>query len=691
MLHFLIAALLLIHADDPNNFVEKRDRSETIRANLAVQKLPNLEGAWYYAGPFSNRDKAAFENVLPAEKDVQLKQSFVGKRGEKFGWNEMPTMKIGAIVNLASLFPKHRDDIAVVLLHEFDSTEAFTLPLALGSDDTLTVTFNGKEVFSADYSRPAEPNQDFVDLKVKQGHNQLLIKVCQYSGQYEVWVSPEIPKVMPKTIAKQIDRRFPLRESRSAVTNSVGREAEHYDVTTLPVPEGCVLEVGGLAFRPDGSLLACTRRGEIWKIDNPSSQSLDDVKFSLYASGLHEPLGMHVESNTKLKVVQRPEYSELTDTDNDGVIDQFHSISEAWGVSGDYHEYAFGPAIDKDGNAFITLNVGFAGGHQAKAAWRGWCLKIAPDGTMEPWAYGLRSPNGVAFSPEGDLFYCDNQGEWVASNKMHHIQRGDFYGHQASLKWLKDSPFAKTKSENVASGMWYDGTQARSRQKKFPELTPPCIWFPYGKMGQSASEPCWDTTNGKFGPFAGQCFVGDQTRSMVMRVALEKVDGEYQGACFPFRNGLQCGVNRITFGPDGSMYVGQTNRGWGSIGGKPFGLQRIAYNGELPFEIHSIELKPEGFALHLTQPIADGPRPEAFNVKSWTYVYHSQYGCPETDVRVEAVEAAELSDDGQTITITVPKLQRGRVYEIDVRELVNAQGESLVHPVGYYTLNRLAK
>ena len=51
------------------------------------------------------------------------------------------------------------------------------------------------------------------------------------------------------------------------------------------------------------------------------------------------------------------------------------------------------------------------------------------------------------------------------------------------------------------------------------------------------------------GAHAGQCFVGDQTQSRVMRVALETVNGVYQGACFPFREGLQCGVNRLTFGP----------------------------------------------------------------------------------------------------------------------------------------------
>jgi len=107
------------------------------------------------------------------------------------------------------------------------------------------------------------------------------------------------------------------------------------------------------------------------------------------------------------------------------VATRYVTVSAISGAfSGDYHEFAFGPARDRDGNFFITLNVGFGGGHQAKAPWRGWLVKITPKGELIPYATGLRSPNGIRFSPDGDLFYCDNQGEWVATNKMHHVRRG---------------------------------------------------------------------------------------------------------------------------------------------------------------------------------------------------------------------------------------------------------------------------
>jgi len=110
-------------------------------------------------------------------------------------------------------------------------------------------------------------------------------------------------------------------------------------------------------------------------------------------------------------------------------------------------------------------------------------------------------------------------------------------------------------------------------------------------------------TAGKFGPFTKQLFVGDQTHSTVMRVFLEKVNGRYQGACFPFRKGFGSGNVPVRFAADGSLIVGGTNRGWGSTGPHPFALERLAWTGKTPFEIHEMRARPDGFELTFTRPV----------------------------------------------------------------------------------------
>jgi hypothetical protein len=464
-------------------------------------------------------------------------------------------------------------------------------------------------------------------------------------------------------------------------------EAAYYRMVTLPIPEGVVLEVGGLAVRSDGKLLACTRRGEVWLVSNPNSDDPDQVHYKLFATGLHEALGLHLDGKD-LYVVQRPELTKLVDRDGDGVADEYVTVCDKWGVSGDYHEFAFGPARDRQGNFYVTLNVGFGGGHQSRAPWRGWCVKVTPKGDLVPVATGLRSPNGIATSPDGDVFYTDNQGEWVATNKMHQVREGEFYGHPAGLRWVKQSPFASLLEESYPSGMLYDGQRGESRAG-FPPVTPPCVWFPYGRMGQSASEPIWDTTGGKFGPFAGQCLVGDQTKSMIMRVDLEKVNGRYQGACFPFRGGFECGINRLAFGPDGSLYAGMTNRGWGSVGGKPYGLQRLVWTGVVPFEVHTMHLTRDGFELTFTKPLdpATAEKESAYSLQSFTYHYWPTYGSPEVDRRAEKVLGVTVSPDRRKVFLKAEGLRKGRVYELHLTGVKSAGGEAVLHPEAYYTLN----
>jgi hypothetical protein len=699
---FILGILLLSYSGDELTaqpkfeFIKKETREASIRATMAVYNFPNLEGKWHWVGPFeSDQQQSGLDNVYPPEKLVDLNKPVAGRDGKDLKWAEAK-LELGKVFDIYSLSKKTLGHNQVVYLyHEFESkqSDSFVLPVSLGSDDSIKIFFNGKEVLRDEATRPAAPDQNLVELLIKPGKNQLLVKVVNLAGGFEVYLNPEFPRSFPETVKKQLDRNFP--KLNSAVASASTAEATHYRIITLDQPKDCVLEVGGLNFRPDGKLVACTRRGEVWLITNPDSENPEKVQWQRFASGLHETLGVTVEDNNTLVLAQRPELTRLIDRDGDGKADEFVTLCDKWGCSGDYHEYAFGPAKDKDGNYYITLNVGFGGGHQSKSPWRGWCVKVSPNGDFEPFAYGLRSPNGVNFSPEGELFYSDNQGEWVASNKLHHIRKGRFYGHQASLVWLKRSPFAD-KSDKVPFGMMYDGQKdpkSGNGPEGFPEVDPPVIWFPYGRMGQSVSEPRWDTSAGKFGPFAGQMFVGDQTKSIVMRVAMEKIGDRYQGACFPFRAGFQCGVNRLCFGPDGSLYVGQTARGWGSVGPKQYGLQRLVYTGILPFEIATMNLTKDGFDLAFTKPINSKTAEKLTNysLKSFTYVYSSNYGYPETDTRSEKVTSAVVSSDRMKVSISVPNLKPGRVYDLHLEALLSEDGDSLLHSDAYYTLNQLIK
>ena len=53
----------------------------------------------------------------------------------------------------------------------------------------------------------------------------------------------------------------------SVSAQSPMEEDDYYRIISLPIPEGIVLEAGGLELMPDGQLAVSTRRGDIYMVD----------------------------------------------------------------------------------------------------------------------------------------------------------------------------------------------------------------------------------------------------------------------------------------------------------------------------------------------------------------------------------------------------------------------------------------
>jgi hypothetical protein len=129
------------------------------------------------------------------------------------------------------------------------------------------------------------------------------------------------------------------------------KEEDYYRIVTLPAPEGMLLEVGGVATLPDGRIAVCTRRGDVWLVENASMEK-GQPRYTLFASGLHEALGLAWHEGA-LYTAQRGELTKLKDTNGDDRADVYETVY-AWPLSGHYHEYSFGPKVAPDGSFFVT-------------------------------------------------------------------------------------------------------------------------------------------------------------------------------------------------------------------------------------------------------------------------------------------------------------------------------------------------
>src|SRR5205085_5581774 len=159
-------------------------------------------------------------------------------------------------------------------------------------------------------------------------------------------------------------------------------ENEYYRLVTVPIPEGIVLEVGGLTTLPDGRLGVATRRGEVWLVENPTMEGTGRPQFTRFAQGLHEALGLAWRDGA-LYTAQRGELTRLRDGDGDGRADRYEAVA-TWPLSGNYHEYSFGPIFDRRGNMIVTLNLAWIGRGASLAPWRGWTMEVTPEGQLTP-------------------------------------------------------------------------------------------------------------------------------------------------------------------------------------------------------------------------------------------------------------------------------------------------------------------
>ncbi len=466
------------------------------------------------------------------------------------------------------------------------------------------------------------------------------------------------------------------------------REEDYYLLQTLNIPNGVELEVGGLAPLPDGRLAVSTRRGEIWMVDNPYMTGGGRPHFSLFASGLHEILGLAYK-NGAFYCVQRSELTKITDTDQDGRADLFEPIYR-FDISGNYHEYAYGPVFDSKGDMFVTLNVAWVGYGASLTKWHGWMLKIKPDGTMEPHAAGMRSPAGFTVNTKDEAFYAENQGDWIGSGWVTHVEKGDFTGHPAGLRWAQEpgSPVKLTRAEIDSIDR---GWPMHAAAKKVQGMKTPTVWFPHTLVGISTSDILEDTTRTGFGPFKGQYFVADQGHSKIMRMTLERVKGQYQGACYPFREGFASGLLRLRWGLDGSMFGGMTSRGWSSTGKANYGLQRLVWTGETPFEMRQISAKPDGFEIEFTRPADKATLQNALNyeINHFTYKYHHHYGSPIIDQKKGLLRGIVASDDGRRVRLVVDSLREGYIYEIKLDKILGQDATPLLHNFAFYTLKNI--
>ena len=497
---------------------------------------------------------------------------------------------------------------------------------------------------------------------------EVLSVACADKAEAERLLPKLIPaKVAPPELVRVSEPPAAAPTNRAALfavpTNSPspGVRAAAFPISYLLAPIPHPAPVTGLDFLPNGDLALCTALGEVFIVSQLASPTNAPV-WRRFARGLMEPAGLRVFSG-EIFVAQKCELTRLRDTDGDGAADLFECVSQGWGFNGNGRQFAVGPVADKEGRFHVFLD---GRGSRWEVPFRGWDARFSRAGKdFEGWASGFRSPGGSG-TFGGEVFMTDNAGPWVPAAKLIHVQESKFQGHPATQP-------------------------APQEQFKEPkEFAPPAVWFPSRLAKQVAG---FSVAPESWGAFAGQLLVADGEGGL-LRVSLEQVNGEWQGAAWPFVKNLGVAASRLAFNVDGQLYVG----GAGAAG-KGLGLARISAPGAADFEVKSVKALADGFELTFTQPVeaASAAKAAGYEVSQFSYQHDvgpgAEHDFEGTMNKTSAlqVSAASVSSDGLSARLTVPSLRAGFVTSVRAAGVRSAAAQPLHHDTFFYTLNQLPK
>ncbi len=575
-------------------------------------------------------------------------------------------------------FKELEDDFALVSIGYIHIEEEMNIDFRLWSDDGSKLFIHDELIIDHDGEHGTSMKQN--SLKLAKGYHPFRIEFFQGEGGKFLSLNYKMEnsnrwEILPREIIShhKEDQNYigALTLPMSVVTRIPGDALPVDGVhPSFDIHQARPLEftpkVGGMDFLSDGRLVVSTwdTEGGIYILDGVDGNDPESITYKKIASGLAEPLGLKVVDD-RIFIIQKQEITELVDTNSDDIIDEYRTLCDDWGVTANFHEFSFGLAYS-EGYLYATLATGIlpgGAGMPNQHPDRGSTVRVSiEDGSFERVANGLRTPNGIGIGYGDDIFVADNQGDWLPSSKIVHVEEGDWFGSRA---------------------VDFEGTANK-------EEKPPLVWLPQDEIGNSPSTPI----SLNVGPYKNQMIHGEVTHGGIKRVFVEEVNGQLQGCVFRFVQGLEAGVNRLIWGQDGHLYVGGIGNpgNWQHTGKSWYGLQRLEYNEETAFEMLAVRAKSNGIEIEFTEALKerDGWNKEDYEIKQWYYLPTENYGGPKLDEETLNIKSVNVSEDNKKVFLELDGMKEGHVVYVHLKNhFVSSNEHSLWSSEGWYTLNQI--
>jgi hypothetical protein len=141
---------------------------------------------WWLIGPFPNSEKSAYQRAFFPEGRIDLK-GLGAVDGRTLIWKKTIVDAVPARIDLAEQF-RPNTEVACYAYSRIDSPSARDIHFRIGTDDGCVVWLNGQRIHGTNAERGFILDQDIVKARLEKGENELLVKVLQSGGGWEMCV-----------------------------------------------------------------------------------------------------------------------------------------------------------------------------------------------------------------------------------------------------------------------------------------------------------------------------------------------------------------------------------------------------------------------------------------------------------------------------------------------------------------------
>jgi type 1 glutamine amidotransferase/glucose/arabinose dehydrogenase/mono/diheme cytochrome c family protein len=444
----------------------------------------------------------------------------------------------------------------------------------------------------------------------------------------------------------------------------------------LPNPWGRNVRVADVGFFDDGRAAVVTFSGDVWLVSG-IDDSLEQLRWTRYASGLYEPLSISVVDD-QVYVYGREGIVRLRDVDDDGEADYYENYSNDIIQSMETREWPLDMVSRPGGGFYLSMGAALNAGPRSPATEEaapgfrvgsrhaGTVTEVLPGGdSVRVYADGLREPYLGAQSEHRVLTASDQQGNFVPSTPIYAVQDGDYYGVPATTQ----------------------------RPTPLPGPAPPLTWIPH-QVDPSGAGQLWVNSE-QMGPLNDKLLHFSYSRPGPFRVYADTTATPWQGGVMPIGGDLTGPTSKGVVHPqDGQVYMGGFQV-WGTTAEKVSSLLRLRYTGQPSMRPAMVRGGQQGVLLRFAQPLDStaATLPGSYAVRRWEYRRTEQYGSGRYTLDgtpgEEQLPVADvhLSDDRQSVLVVVPDMRPVMQLQVEY-SITTAEGQPLNGPV-YLTVNEV--